>query len=270
MRTLAHISDIHFGREDPVVAEALVEDLRRLRPDLVVNSGDFTQRARRGEFRRAAAFMERLPRPQLCVPGNHDIPLYDVVRRFLRPVGRYKKHITADLFPHYVDDQIAVVGLNTARSLTWKNGRISVAQMMRLRDFLQGLPQDVVKVVVTHHPFLPPPGEDEGAVALVGRAREALAILDGGGVDLLLAGHLHHGYTGDIRTAYPETRRPIVVAQAGTAISHRVRGEPNAYNHVILDRKRIDIRVRVWTGDGFGEGVRAAYRFRDGGWRQGR
>jgi 3',5'-cyclic AMP phosphodiesterase CpdA len=265
---MAHISDIHFGREDPVVAEGLVADLKGLAPDLLVNSGDFTQRARRRQFGRAAAFMARLPHPQLSVPGNHDIPLYDVFHRFFRPLSRYQKFVSRDLFPHHVDEEIAVVGLTTARSFTWKNGRISGTQIERLRNFLDALPPDLFKVVVTHHPFLPPPGGREGAVALVGRAARALEVIDEGGVDLLLAGHLHHGYSGDIRTAYPKTRRPIVVAQAGTAMSHRVRHEPNAYNHIILDRECIDIRVRVWTGDLFQECGRVVYHWADEGWRR--
>lgn len=251
-----------------MVAEGLVADLKGVGPDLLVNSGDFTQRARRRQFERATAFMARLPPLQISVPGNHDIPLYDVFRRFFRPLSRYQRFVSRDLFPHYIDQEIAVVGLNTARSFTWKNGRISGTQIERLRNFLDALPTGLFNVVVTHHSFLPPPGGREGAVALVGRAAKALGVIDEGKIDLLLAGHLHHGYTGDIRTAYPKTPRPIVVAQAGTAMSHRVLHEPNAYNHILLDRERIDIRVRVWTGDLFQECGRAAYHWADEGWRR--
>src|SRR5215203_2252501 len=99
MRTIAHISDIHFGRTDPPVVEGLVKDLAGRHPSLLVMSGDFTQRARERQYRDAAAFMARLPGPQLVVPGNHDIPLYDVIRRFFFPLSRYRKHITPDLRP---------------------------------------------------------------------------------------------------------------------------------------------------------------------------
>jgi 3',5'-cyclic AMP phosphodiesterase CpdA len=250
VRIIAHISDLHFGREDVVVAEGLARDLQKVKPALVVNSGDFTQRARRRQFRAAAEYVRRLPQPQLAVPGNHDIPLYDVARRFLSPLGRYKRFIADDLAPTFLDEQIAVIGINTARSFTWKNGRISLAQISAIGRFLESVPRERFKVVVTHHPFIPPPGE-EGAVALVGRAARALEVIEKGGVDLLLAGHLHHGYTGDVRTFYPSTRRSIVVVQAGTAISHRVRHEPNGYNLIQLEGRRITVQVRRWDGSRF-------------------
>src|SRR6185503_12471780 len=101
MRTIAHISDVHFGRTDPAVVEGLIKDLSEREPSLLVVSGDFTQRARERQYAAAAAFLKRLPAPQLVVPGNHDIPLFDIVRRFFFPLARYRRHITADLRPAY-------------------------------------------------------------------------------------------------------------------------------------------------------------------------
>ncbi len=266
MRTIAHISDLHFGREDPVVAEGLVEDLLRFRPDLVVNSGDLTQRARRRQFEAAADYLKRLPGPQLTLPGNHDIPLYDIARRFLSPLGRYCRYITEELFPFFVDDEMAVAGINTARSLTWKGGRISMAQIGALEQSFSRLPAELFKVVVTHHPFIPPPGQRETGVDLVGRASRALEVIERCGVDLLLAGHLHHGYTGDVRTFYPSSKRSIVVVQAGTAISHRVRHEPNGYNLIKLEGERIEIIVRKWNGTVFVEGERTVFSLKQDRW----
>lgn len=264
MRTIAHISDLHFGTELPHVAEALVSDLAAHAPSLIVVSGDLTQRARRNQFKAARAWLDRLPQPQLVVPGNHDVPLYDVVRRFAAPLARYRRFISADFDPEFFDDEMIVVGINTARSLTWKNGRISVEQI----DALQGrLDQGGlrVKVVVTHHPFLPPPG-DVG-IDLVGRAARAITVLDRCNVDLLLAGHLHRGYAGDIRTHYPAARRAMIAVQAGTAISHRMReGEANAYNLLTLERKLITIEVRSWDGNRFSRLRHTIYDRADDGW----
>ena len=264
MKTIAHISDLHFGKETPAVAEALVADLAARKPTLVVASGDFTQRARGGQFRAARDYLARLPQPQLVVPGNHDVPLFDVVRRVLAPLRRYRRYISSELDPTYCDDQLLVVGINTARSFTWKNGRISVEQIAALQGRLEtgGLR---VKVVVTHHPFLPPPGDT--GIDLVGRAARAMKVLDACNVDLLLAGHLHRGYAGDIRTHYPAARRAMIAVQAGTAISHRTReGEANAYNVLHLERKLITIEVRAWNGSGFAPLRHTVYDRADDGW----
>src|SRR5438445_2755469 len=140
MPVIAHISDLHFGTEDPAVAEGLLADLATQQPALVVNSGDLTQRARAGQFRAARAFLDRIPFPQLTVPGNHDIPFYDVARRFLSPLSRYRRYITPDLAPRFESEQFVVLGVNTARSATWKNGRISLEQIEEIRGELYALP----------------------------------------------------------------------------------------------------------------------------------
>ncbi len=266
MKTIAHISDLHFGTEDPRVAEGLAEDLHRQRPALVAISGDLTQRARRAQYRAAAAYMKRLPQPWLCIPGNHDIPLFDVARRFLSPLNRYRRYISSELMPCYADETLAVLGINTARSLTWKSGRISTEQIQKTEHILSNLPEPHFKIVVTHHPFIPPPGQQDTGVDLVGRASRALKVFEQYGVDLMLAGHLHHGYTGDIRTFYPSSQRSIIVAQAGTAISNRVRHEPNSYNLIRLKENYIEIEERQWLETTFSKAKTTAFTLESGQW----
>src|SRR2546427_9837804 len=133
MRTLVHLSDLHFGRVDEQLIAPLISAVTEINPDLVAVSGDLTQRARTQEFREARAFLDALPQPQVVVPGNHDVPLYNVFSRFLQPLDKYKLHITDDLHPSYVDEEIAVVGVSTVRSLTIKGGRINEDQVARIR-----------------------------------------------------------------------------------------------------------------------------------------
>jgi 3',5'-cyclic AMP phosphodiesterase CpdA len=265
MTTLAHISDLHFGTETPDAVEGLLEDLASIQPTLVVVSGDLTQRARRRQFAAARQFLDRLPFPRLVVPGNHDIPLFDIVTRFARPLARFRRYIDEDVNPFFATDAVAVVGLNTARSTTWKDGRISLAQIEHLRRRLGPVPEHVSKVLVTHHPFLPPPGDP--SPPLVGRAAEALQAAEACGVELLLAGHLHRGYNGDIRTHHVGIRRAMLVAQAGTAVSHRVRNEANSYNVIRLSPERLGFSLRAWDSRGFRETRFDEYVKRDLDWR---
>ena len=264
MRTIAHLSDLHFGAAIPEITAALLEELSAKSPSLVVISGDLTQRARRNQFIAARAFLDQLTSPYLVIPGNHDVPLYNVARRFGSPLGRYQQLIRRDLDPTYEDAELFVAGVNTARSLVWKAGRISAAQIEGLRHRL-ATAGDRFKVVVTHHPFIPSP-MNAGASIELGRAAEALTILEEAEVDLLLAGHLHHGYTGDTRSYFASARRSIIAVQAGTAISHRVRHEPNAYNWITLDRDTIAVEVRAWADGVFNENLTSRFALRGAAW----
>jgi 3',5'-cyclic AMP phosphodiesterase CpdA len=262
---VAHLSDLHFGREDARVVAALRDELGALSPALVAVSGDLTQRARRSEFERSRAFLDSLPFPRLVVPGNHDIPLFDVVRRVLRPLGRYQRHVTGDMEPFVELPGLAVLGVNTARPSAWKDGRLSLAQIERIRERFCGAGAETFKALVTHHPFLPPPRDPRPA--LVGRGLLALAAAEQCGVDMLLAGHLHLGYTGDVRAHHVTVRRSILVAQAGTATSRRTRGEPNGYNVVRIEPPLVEVEARAWTGHEFARVRTERFARSAEGWR---
>lgn len=266
MRTLVHLSDVHFGRVDEAIIEPLIENINDIKPDIVAVSGDLTQRARVREFKAARAFLDALPHPQIVVPGNHDIPLHNILFRFVRPLDKYRRYITGDMHPSYVDDEIAVFGVNTARSLTIKGGRINEAQVVRLRENLSSLGPDATRIVVTHHPFDVPEGHDEGD--LVGRARMAIEELAGCGADLFLAGHLHVSHTGHTAKRYKLGRRSSLVVQAGTASSTRGRGEANSFNVIRISRPKITIERFEWQPSRAVFVVSGTERFRLGseGW----
>jgi 3',5'-cyclic AMP phosphodiesterase CpdA len=244
MRTLVHLSDLHFGRVDPELLDPLRELVHRIAPTVVVVSGDLTQRAKSEQFEEAKAWLDTLPGPQIIVPGNHDISLYNVFRRFVLPLDRYKRHITEDLDPVYIDDEIAVLGVNTARSLTWKDGRVNKEQVDKIRSTLAGLPQDVTRVVVTHHPFDLPKGAEEDD--LVDRAHMAMDVFADVGVDLLMAGHLHQSHAGNTQARYKISEYAALVVQAGTATSTRGRGEVNSFNVIRIESQKIEVDRYGW------------------------
>ena len=266
MRTIAHISDLHFGTVDPAIAEALVQDVAARKPSLVVVSGDFTQRARSEQYRQAAKFLKRLPQPQLVVPGNHDVPLWDVLRRVFRPMEKYRRFINDDLMPVFRDDQMLVVGVNTARSFTQKSGWISGRQLQEIHELTCGAAAGLMKVVVTHHPFIPSPRDPEGDIVL--DAAEALDRLEQCGIDLLLAGHLHLAYHDDIRSHHKSLKRSVLSVQAGTATSTRLRGEPNAYNWITLIPNQVSVEVRIWNKKAFEQSLITEYERVEHVWRR--
>jgi Predicted phosphohydrolases len=265
VRTIAHLSDLHFGRVDSGVLDPLRRQLQSLAPDLTVISGDLTQRARANQFREARDYLATLPQPQLVVPGNHDVPLYNVFQRFLMPLAKYKRIMTRDLDPQFIDDEIAVVGINTARSLVFKGGRINEEQASRLRERLCGLPDGMTKIVVTHHPINVPHGDPEED-QIVGRARMALHALAGCGADVFLSGHLHKAHVGHTANRYDIEGVSALVVQAGTTTSTRSRGETNSFNVLRVSPRHIEIERYVWKDGAFQVDATEAFDHDSKGW----
>jgi 3',5'-cyclic AMP phosphodiesterase CpdA len=244
MRTIVHLSDLHFGKVHVPTLQPLRETVEAMKPDLIAVSGDLTQRARTSQFREARAFLDTLPKPQIVVPGNHDVPLFNVLARFAQPLTKYKRWITEDLTPSFVDEEIAVLGINTARSLTHKSGRVNVQQVEETcADFAKAL-DGQVRIVVTHHPFDVPRIADEDDI--VGRAGMAMECFAKCGVDVFLAGHLHLLHCGSI-ARYKIPGYSALAVQAGTATSTRGRhGEENSFNLLRIERPTITIETHVW------------------------
>lgn len=225
MSVLLHISDTHFGTEEPRVVEALVTLAAQQRPDVVVLSGDITQRARPAQFRAAKTFADRLGALVLAVPGNHDIALFDLWARFTHPYARYAKAFGSDLEPVHASQDLLVIGVNTTRPWRFKNGEVSAAQIDRVAARLAGASAQQLRVVVVHQPAAVIKAEDR-ADQLRGH-HAALQVWAAAGADLVLGGHIHLPYT----LAQHGLARRLWVVQAGTAVSSRIRLEvPNSVN----------------------------------------
>lgn len=243
MQTIAHISDLHFGTEDPRMVSALRASLLRLAPALLVVSGDLTQRARPRQFQHAAAFLQSLPFPQVVVPGNHDVAAwYRPWARLANGLGAYRRYISADMSPVFQNEEVHVTGINSARSLAGKGGRINLDQVERACAALGARDPNVVRIVVTHHPFDLPPGHKPSD--LIGRAHPAMERFARCRVDVFLAGHLHRTYTAHTALRYRIAGHSALAIQAGTAISHRVRGELNSWN--LLRITAPDLAIERW------------------------
>ncbi|MES2888366.1 MAG: metallophosphoesterase family protein [Pseudomonadota bacterium] len=225
MTVLMQISDPHFGTEQPPVVEALVTLTHAQRPDLLVLSGDITQRARPSQFRAARAFMDRLGGPVLAIPGNHDLPLFDVAARLWRPYASYRKAFGEELEPVHESSEALVVGVNTTRTYRHKNGQVGRAQIERVAQRLRAATPGQLRVVVVHQPVVVTHAED-----WPDRLRNRTAALScwaKAGADLVLGGHIHLPFVMPLKGL----ARPVWAVQAGTAVSSRVRrGVPNSVN----------------------------------------
>lgn len=243
MSLLLHISDTHFGTERPAVVEALVRLARDLEPRVVVYSGDITQRARRAQFDAARSFFERLAPPKAVVlPGNHDIPLFNIAGRILAPYSGFVRCFGRDFEPAVETRSMAVFGVITTRPWRHKNGEISGAQIARVAARVRAAAPEKLRIVVTHQPVALTRREDEHD--RLRNAEAAIASWSEAGADIVLGGHIHLPYVLALKTRHPEIPRRMWCVQAGTAVSHRTReGIPNSVNLIRYDAGAPDCEV---------------------------
>jgi 3',5'-cyclic AMP phosphodiesterase CpdA len=270
MARIIHLSDLHFGAHDDRLVEAVAERVDAERPDLVAISGDFTQRARTEQFKDACRFLERLRdagHEVLGVPGNHDVPLYDVLRRFLSPLTRYRRFIDDELCPYHELPGATVLGINTARSLTFKDGKISHEQMDFIRQTFERSDPKAMRILVTHHPlFALPVGDGPELGKAIGRQELALDAIADAGVDMLLAGHNHRASSHSARDLATRAG-PALVVQAGTATSTRVRDEEQSFNRIDIDGNTVTLTVQAWGGSSFVPAASQKYSLEGDHWK---
>ena len=254
MIEILHISDLHFG--DPFLPEraGAVRDLaQRRQPDLVVVSGDLTQRAKRHEYEAAAAFLDGFEPPVAVTPGNHDVPLYRVWERVFAPYRHYRSYISRELDRVHRIEGLTVVCLNSSRRFTFDNGRLTDDQLAFAEEAFEAAPEEDLRALVTHHHLAPPPDLESRHSVMPG-ARRALRRLTDAGLHLVMAGHMHRSYIGDSLDFFPgrSRDRAVVVVQCGTTTSARGRGretQRNSLNVIRADMEEIFVTHYLWRRD---------------------
>jgi 3',5'-cyclic AMP phosphodiesterase CpdA len=249
-----HISDLHAGPPfNPEKAELIIREAQEINPTLMVLSGDMVQRADfTSQWREIRSFIDRLPEPRLIVPGNHDIPQYNQIARYLWPFHRYRKYISQDLQPVFECDGMVVIGMNTARSFTIEGGKLDRKKIARLETTLKRYDEHICKVVVMHHHVVLPPGPPGQRKDVIVGANETLDALERGGAELLLCGHLHMSYIGNTLEFAPDLRQGTIIAQSGTTTSRRGRlwqHGKNSFNLIEIEDRVIRISQRMFIED---------------------
>lgn len=245
MRRIAHLSDLHFGRDRPELLDPLVEAVNELEPDLAAISGDLTQRARPSQFRAARDFIDRLEAPVLAVPGNHDVPLHNLFLRFLWPWRQYRKWISPDLEPEFHDSEMIVLGVNTVNPMAHQSGWFTPRALDRVRKAFCNTRGRRARIVVAHHPLEHLPGEKKKLMRGADEAMEELGRLN---TDIVLSGHLH-SWRADPFAEKPG-RNAVLQVHAGTGLSTRLRGQDNDFNLLEIDDGLIDVtRYAAAEGD---------------------
>lgn len=236
MKRIVHLSDLHFGRDRPELLEPLLTAIQDLTPDLVVISGDLTQRATDDQFMAAARFIKAIGAPVLTIPGNHDVPLHNLLMRVMIPWRRYRRWINKNLEPTYSDDEIVVVGVNTVYPLAWQRGWLKSGTLKRVCQIFAASTDSRIQVLVVHHPLEHQPDERK---QLMWGASDGIERLAECGADVVLSGHLHSWRVEPF--AVVEGRHATLQVHAGTSLSNRLRGEVNDFNLLELARDQINV-----------------------------
>lgn len=222
MSLVLHLSDTHFGTEQPEVMAALLQLTQEVRPDVAILSGDVTQRARRGQFAAARRFLDTLAVPvKLVIPGNHDIPLFNLAARLFNPYGNYRQVFGAELQPQFSSEDLLVIGVNTTRAWRHKDGEVSVQQIERVSQQLQSALPNQLRIVVVHQPVFVERESD--STDLLHGHEQAIQVWAAAGANLILSGHIHLPYVHKLDVLLHHLPRPVWTVSAGTAISKRVR-----------------------------------------------
>jgi 3',5'-cyclic AMP phosphodiesterase CpdA len=269
MRTLIHASDIHFGKVNEKVIAKLERAFVRIKPDLLIISGDITQRARLKEFEDAKQLLTRLRAqgiPNLTIPGNHDIkPVYAPLARLRDPFGLYKSMVAPISEDSHVDQELAILGINTVRVSRLKGGRVSPRELLTAEEWFKNAPRGLVRIAVTHHPLDLPPEYPKRKLAK--RAAKAIDVLSRANVDLYLSGHYHRSSALHTAHRYRTGTFAAVAVQAGT-LSTRERGERQSFNVIKIKPGEITVETFTWNDsvDDFTDGNLTRFVFKEGKW----
>lgn len=238
-----HLSDLHFGTEIPQIVDAVIDEYNKITPDIIIVSGDLTQRATKAQYKRVTQFLNQFKTKIICVPGNHDISLYNVVERFLFPFRKFRKHIVRNYATQYITDNLAILGINSVTPYKPMGGYLTEEQLSMVHEFFLSQPNSSTKIVVMHHNLV-----SSERHHVINNADKILKLFAESKINLVLSGHIHTPIIEPLKTDY--LQQPLYIITAGTAISNRTI-EPNSYNLIDLQPNKFNFIVRDYIDSKF-------------------
>lgn len=242
---IIHISDLHFGMQKEGLLGPFLQDMQVLKPDVVIVSGDLTQRATKEQFLSFVDFSKKLPGVLLTVPGNHDIPLYphQILTRFLRPFSVYKNYVQPRTETQFENNELRVLGVNSVNPFRVKDGRLSSGTMKRIQSYFSK-PYSGLSILFFHHNFDP----IEGAHKPLENYKELISYLKTSNIDLVCAGHSHYA---NINLIEKNNKSSCVFLHAGSLFCNRSKDGLNSYYLLETKDKGVDINSFVYEKGSF-------------------
>jgi 3',5'-cyclic AMP phosphodiesterase CpdA len=247
MKKIVHISDLHFGTENSKIVNHLIDDINEIKPDVIVVSGDLTQRAKTKEYSKAKIFLKNLDYHTVVIPGNHDIPLYNIWGRIVHPFKKFETYFD-HIDRYYSDDILEIIGLNSVRNLRWKSGKLSSEQLEIGAAEVKKSGKNIIRILVIHHNLFHISSRRD-AVKLFKTKRLHHWLMQNN-IDIILFGHDHKSMVQPI--LFDDDKIfDFILIQAGTATSNRTRGFPNSYNVIEISDDDCKIKIREYKNQKF-------------------
>ncbi|WP_133137441.1 metallophosphoesterase family protein [Legionella rowbothamii] len=240
---IIHISDLHFGMHDPDIIEPFIEDLALLKPEIIIISGDLTQRARAEQFQQLSEFLQRLGAPQLIVPGNHDIPMDNLFLRFYHPFKRFKTYVSPNLEMSYENEEVKILGVNSATPYKVKDGILSAKTLTRINNHFS-TNSTQLNILFFHHNLK----YFSGMHHPLNNATEFLEYLKESPIHVVCTGHLHYS---NLKLITKKQGTPCALLHAGSLCCQRTRDENNSFYFINTEQLRCSINRRIYASSTF-------------------
>ena len=240
---IIQISDLHFGMHNEALINPFFLDLAQLKPDLIMISGDLTQRATTEQYHLLRHFLNTLPAPYLTVPGNHDIPLYNVYNRLSQPFAKYQKYVSPSLEAHFINNEVKILGVNSATPYKIKDGKLSKKTIKQIRDsFAQD--NGLINILFFHHNL----NYFSGMHHPLNNAEEFIHYLQDSSIHLVCTGHLHYA---NLKLIPKNSQNHCAILHAGSLLCERNKDDKNSFYVIDVNKMRCTIDWRVFNGETF-------------------